>query len=104
MNQISRRTLLSSGVGAAATLAVPGLAQTAARTSMPLVEKPAENPVEKQTVKIEHRTFGKTGLSVAVLGFGGSEIGYERTDDATVSKLLNAALDAGLNVVDTAEC
>lgn len=53
---------------------------------------------------IEHRTFGKTGLSVAVLGFGGSEIGYERTDDATVSKLLNAALDAGLNVVDTAEC
>ncbi len=53
---------------------------------------------------IEHRDFGKTGLSVAVLGFGGSEIGYEKTDDATVSKLLNAALDAGLNVVDTAEC
>ncbi|MBS0189348.1 MAG: aldo/keto reductase [Planctomycetes bacterium] len=53
---------------------------------------------------MEHRTFGKTGLRVAVLGFGGSEIGYERTDEATVARLLNAALDAGLNVVDTAEC
>jgi aryl-alcohol dehydrogenase-like predicted oxidoreductase len=43
-------------------------------------------------------------MNVAVLGFGGSEIGYEKTDQATVAKLLNAALDAGLNVVDTAEC
>ncbi|HTF88670.1 MAG TPA: aldo/keto reductase [Planctomycetota bacterium] len=43
-------------------------------------------------------------MEVAVLGFGGAEIGYEKTDQATVEKLLNAALDAGLNVVDTAEC
>ncbi|MBX3379896.1 MAG: aldo/keto reductase [Phycisphaeraceae bacterium] len=95
-SQFSRRTLLTAGAGAGAALAVPGLAQSAARAAM--------RPQEKQDMKIEHRTFGKTGLSVAVLGFGGSEIGYERTDDATVAKLLNAALDAGLNVVDTAEC
>jgi aryl-alcohol dehydrogenase-like predicted oxidoreductase len=53
---------------------------------------------------LEHRPFGKTDMRVAVLGFGGAEIGYEKTDKATVAKLLNAALDAGLNVVDTAEC
>jgi hypothetical protein len=53
---------------------------------------------------LERRKFGKTDMNVAVLGFGGSEIGYEKTDQATVAKLLNAALDAGLNVVDTAEC
>jgi aryl-alcohol dehydrogenase-like predicted oxidoreductase len=53
---------------------------------------------------LERRKFGKTDMNVAVLGFGGAEIGFERTDQATVSKLLNAALDAGLNVVDTAEC
>jgi hypothetical protein len=53
---------------------------------------------------LEKRKFGKTDMQVAVLGFGGSEIGFEKTDQATVGKLLNAALDAGLNVVDTAEC
>jgi aryl-alcohol dehydrogenase-like predicted oxidoreductase len=53
---------------------------------------------------LEKRRFGKTDMQVAVLGFGGAEIGYEKTDQATVGKLLNAALDAGLNVVDTAEC
>lgn len=53
---------------------------------------------------MEHRTFGQTGLSVSLLGFGGSEIGYDRADRATVARLLNAALDAGLNVIDTAEC
>jgi aryl-alcohol dehydrogenase-like predicted oxidoreductase len=53
---------------------------------------------------LERRRFGKTDMDVTVLGFGGAEIGYERTDQATVDELLNAALDAGLNVVDTAEC
>jgi len=53
---------------------------------------------------LEKRKFGKTDMQVALLGFGGAEIGYEKTDQATVGKLLNAALDAGLNVVDTAEC
>lgn len=52
----------------------------------------------------ERRKFGKTDMRVGVLGFGGAEIGYEEADPATVEKLLNGALDAGLNVVDTAEC
>ncbi|TAJ23632.1 MAG: aldo/keto reductase [Planctomycetota bacterium] len=53
---------------------------------------------------LERRKFGKTDMLVTVLGFGGAEIGYESTEGATVEKLLNSALDAGLNVVDTAEC
>lgn len=53
---------------------------------------------------IEKRVLGNTGLEVSVLGFGGAEIGFEGAERATVAALLNEALDAGLNVVDTAEC
>ena len=43
-------------------------------------------------------------MTVSVLGFGGSEIGYQDVSGRTVAKLLGSALDAGLNVIDIAEC
>jgi aryl-alcohol dehydrogenase-like predicted oxidoreductase len=53
---------------------------------------------------MEYRKLGNTDMNVSVLGFGGSEIGYERISPRTAERLLNEALDAGLSVIDTAEC
>lgn len=53
---------------------------------------------------MEKRQFGGTDMNVSVLGFGGSEIGYQHISLNNVKKLLNEALDTGINVIDTAEC
>ena len=51
---------------------------------------------------MEKRQFGKTDMEFSVLGFGGAEIGYLPEAQEAVTSLLNSALDAGLNVIDTA--
>ncbi|WP_058302314.1 aldo/keto reductase [Gorillibacterium timonense] len=57
---------------------------------------------------MEKRKFGKTDMNVSVLGFGGAEIRSLQPHDPealkTMDRLLGSALDAGLNVMDTAEC
>jgi aryl-alcohol dehydrogenase-like predicted oxidoreductase len=53
---------------------------------------------------MEQRKLGRTDIVASVLGFGGSEIGYQSVSPRTVARLLGSALDAGLNVIDTAEC
>ncbi len=53
---------------------------------------------------MEKRQLGQTDMHVSVLGFGGSEIGFEGAAEEIVERLLKSALDAGLNVIDTGEC
>src|ERR1700693_5040387 len=53
---------------------------------------------------MEKRRLGTPDMEALVLRFGRSEVAYERASAETVARLLNSALDAGLNVIDTAEC
>ena len=51
---------------------------------------------------MEKRTFGKTGVAVSVLGFGGAPVGFLETERQDVARLLNQLLDDGINLIDTA--
>lgn len=53
---------------------------------------------------MQTRRFGRTGLNVSVIGFGGAPVGYLGTDQTRITDLLNALLDHGVNVIDTAAC
>jgi len=47
------------------------------------------------------RILGKTGLHISPLGYGAAGMDADR---AVAGRLLNTALDAGITIIDTAEC
>ncbi len=51
---------------------------------------------------MQRRPFGNTGFFVSPLGLGAGQIGGAELDEAVVGKLLNTALDLGINLIDTA--
>src|SRR5215470_4027103 len=53
---------------------------------------------------MHYRTFGRTGLQVSELVFGGGWVGglLIHQDDATKLKTLRRAIEAGINWIDTA--
>ena len=51
---------------------------------------------------MEKRTLGNTEMAVTPLGFGAGQIGVLHTPRPESGRLLNAVLDAGINLIDTA--
>ena len=51
---------------------------------------------------MNRRTLGNTGFDVAPLAFGGNVFGWT-VDEATSFRLLDAFVDAGFNLIDTAD-
>jgi aryl-alcohol dehydrogenase-like predicted oxidoreductase len=51
---------------------------------------------------MEYRKLGRSGLDVSVIGLGGNTFG-RRCDAAQTASILDAALDAGIQTVDTAD-
>jgi aryl-alcohol dehydrogenase-like predicted oxidoreductase len=49
-----------------------------------------------------YRDFGNSGFKVSALGFGAGQIGDYNIPEKQVEHLLNAALDLGINLIDTA--
>lgn len=52
---------------------------------------------------MEYRTLGGTGISVSDHGLGAMMLGHSNTDEADCHRIIHRALDAGINLVDTAD-
>lgn len=51
---------------------------------------------------MEYRQLGNSGVRVSVIGLGANRFGSPDVPQAEVDKIINAALDAGVNFIDTA--
>jgi len=51
---------------------------------------------------MEYRQLGNSGVRVSVIGLGANRFGSPEAPQAEVNKIIDAALDAGVNFVDTA--
>lgn len=51
---------------------------------------------------MQTRPFGRTGIVVPVLGFGAMQVGDPALAEPEAARVLNAALDLGLTLIDTA--
>ncbi|BAD40692.1 aldo/keto reductase [Symbiobacterium thermophilum] len=51
---------------------------------------------------MEYRNLGRSGLKVSKMALGTNAFGT-RTDEATAIRIVHAALDAGINLIDTAD-
>ena len=59
-------------------------------------------PSQHPHTPLERVRFGRTGLMVSRLGFGGAPIGFLATERDESARLLHLLLDRGVNVIDTA--
>ena len=85
-SRLSRRGFIQSSLSVAAGLGLAGKKMFGGNRQ--------EAPADKAKIK-EYRTLGRTGFKASDIGFGAGNL----TDPA----LFAAALDAGVNYIDTAE-
>ncbi|NQU53547.1 MAG: aldo/keto reductase [Bacteroidetes bacterium] len=100
---INRRNFLGVGLAAAATVTV-GNSFAANETYKPIpVKKNDENPFNPITYSaMPTRSFGKTGYKVGVLSLGGQATLEIKGREAESEKIINRAIDLGVNYIDTA--
>ncbi len=52
---------------------------------------------------MEYRQLGKSGVRVSVIGLGTNRFGSDAVSQADVNSMIDAALDLGINFIDTAD-
>lgn len=101
--RMNRRNFLGTGLTAAAAAAA-GSSFAADETYRPIpVKKNDENPFNPVTYSaMPTRSFGKTGYKVGILSLGGQATLEMQGTEEESEKIINRAIDLGVNYIDTA--
>jgi aryl-alcohol dehydrogenase-like predicted oxidoreductase len=102
MKNINRRTFLGNGVAVAATVTVGKSFEPAGNKLFPL-KKNNEDPFNPVTYNaMPTRSLGKTGYKVGVFSLGGQATLEIKGREEESEKIINKAIDLGINYIDTA--
>jgi aryl-alcohol dehydrogenase-like predicted oxidoreductase len=100
---INRRTFLGTGLAAAATVTVGNTFLPEEMNKAIPVKKNDEHPFNPVTYSaMPTRSFGKTGYKVGVLSLGGQATLEIKGREEESEKIINRAIDLGINYIDTA--
>jgi len=103
-SHIGRRAFLGTGLTAAASVvAGNSLYGTPASGALDLQKLKNEHPYNERThLAMPTNAFGKTGFKVGILSLGGqATLEQKGTEDISL-KMINRAIDLGVNYIDTA--
>ena len=100
---ISRRNFLGTSLAAAASVTV-GSSMASENGSRPVpLKKNDEHPFNERTFgAMPTRSFGKTGYKVGILSLGGQATLEMKGTETESEKIINRAIDLGVNYIDTA--
>lgn len=102
MKKIDRRTFLGNGVAAAATTVGASFIPDENAKAVPL-KKNNEDPFNPVTYNaMPTRSLGHTGYKVGVLSLGGQATLEIKGREEESEKIINRAIDLGINYIDTA--
>jgi len=103
-SKIGRRAFLGTGLTAAASVAVGNANYgTPAPGGLNLQKLKNEHPYNERThLAMPTNAFGKTGFKVGILSLGGQATLEQKGKEDISEKMINRAIDLGINYIDTA--
>lgn len=103
-SNIGRRAFLGTGLTAAASVAVGNtLNHPSNPADLRLAKLKGEHPYNERThLSMPTNSFGKTGYKVGILSLGGQATLEQAGTEEQSEKMINRAIDLGVNYIDTA--
>ncbi len=102
-NNVSRRTFLGAGLTAAASVGAGDVLASVSQLNHPSSKTNKENPLNIRTYgAMPTRSLGKTSYKVGILSLGGQATLEIKGKEEESEKIINRAIDLGINYIDTA--
>jgi len=100
---MNRRKFFGSSLAAAATVTVGSSLDAGEPVKPSRAKRNNENPFNERTYgAMPTRSFGKTGYKIGILSLGGQATIEEEGTEEESERIINRALDLGVNYIDTA--